>query len=414
MRLVPVYAGGTGDKATPGSPGMIEVGPARQQSIGVRTDEVRRAPAAHLLRLLGRVTVDDARLYRLNAGTDGWVRVLNRNSAGAFVKKDQLLASYYAQNLLAFAQTYVFALQSNPQAGRGDATLGYQRTPPALNLQVALDTLRSLGMSDYQLEEIQKTREVPTLIHLYSPIAGFVIARNISPGQRFDKGAELYRIADIGRVWVMTDIFEKDRDFLRPGAMATVRYQGRAFPARMSDALPQFDPETRTLKTRFELDNADFFLQPDMFVDVDFQVNMPAALTVPADAVLDSGLAKTVFVVHGAGWFEPRRVQTGWRLGDRVQITAGLEPGERIVVSGNFLIDSESNMRLPAARPTSMAEAAAPEEDPVCGMDVDPKAPDAIKMQHGGKAYYFCSDRCRKSFEANPEKYIPQKGRATP
>jgi hypothetical protein len=198
MRLVPVYAGGAGDKATPGSPGMIEVGPARQQSIGVRTDEVRRASASHLLRLLGRVTVDDARLYRLTAGTDGWVRVLDRNSAGAFVKKDQLLASYYAQNLLASAQTYVFALQSNPQAARGDATLGYQRTPTALNLQVALDTLRSLGMSDYQLEEIQKTREVPTLIHLYSPIAGFVIARNISPGQRFDKGAELYRIADIG------------------------------------------------------------------------------------------------------------------------------------------------------------------------------------------------------------------------
>jgi RND family efflux transporter MFP subunit len=383
--------------------------------IGVRTDEVRRAAASHLLRVLGRITADEARLYRIAAGTDGWIRELGQNSPGTFVRKDQLLASYYAQNLLAMAQTYVFALPANAPAGMGDAAPAYQRTPTALNVQVALDGLRSLGMSELQLEQIRQTRVAPTQIHIYSPVTGFVVARNLSPGQRFDKGAEIYRIADIGHVWVMTGIFEKDREFLRPGAMATVRYQGRAFPARMSDVLPQFDPETRTLKARFELDNPDFFLQPDMFVDVDFQVNMPAALTVPADAVLDSGLRKTVFVVRGAGWFEPRRVETGWRLGDRVQITAGLEPGERIVVSGNFLIDSESNMKFPAVSPTSTAGAAAPnDKDPVCGMDGDPKAPGATHAQHGGKVYYFCSDRCRKSFEANPEKYLPSKGRGTP
>jgi RND family efflux transporter MFP subunit len=241
-----------------------------------------------------------------------------------------------------------------------------------------------------------------------------VIARRISPGQRFDKGTEMYRIADIGHVWVLTDIFEKDREFLKPGAVATIRYQGRAFSARMSDVLPQFDPQTRTLKARFELDNPDFFLQPDMFVSVDIQVNMPAALTVPADALIDSGLTKTVYVERGAGSFEPRRVETGWRLGDRVQITAGLEPGDRIVITGNFLIDSESRMKLAAVSPARMAEVAAPEKDPVCGMDVDPKAPHALRAQHGGQTYYFCSDGCKKSFEANPEKYAAKKGREMP
>ena len=196
--------------------------------------------------------------------------------------------------------------------------------------------------------------------------------------------------------------------------MATGLYQGRRFPARLSDVLPQFDPETRTLKARFELDNPDFFLQPDMFVDVDFQVNMPAALTAPADAVLDSGLGKTVFVARGDGWFEPRRVETGWRLGDRVQITAGLESGERIVVSGNFLIDSESHMKLAAVGAASKVDETASEKDPVCGMDVDPKAPGTIRVQHGGMAYYFCSDKCRKSFEASPEKFVPKNGRDTP
>jgi multidrug efflux pump subunit AcrA (membrane-fusion protein)/YHS domain-containing protein len=417
MRLVPVYAGGTRstpDSMTPDSPGMVQVSAEKQQLMGVRTDEVRRASASNLLRVPGRITVDDERLYRLNAAADGWIREIGQNSAGVFVKKNQILASYYTPNLLSAAQTFVFALQTNAPAGRGDVPLANQRLAPGLNLQVTIDALRTLGMSEFQIEEIQQTRVAPTLVHIYSPITGFVIARNLSPGQRFDKGTEMYRIADIGHVWVLTDIFEKDRKFLRSGAMATVRYQGREFPARLSDVLSQFDPQTRTLKTRFELDNPDFFLQPDMFVSVDIQVNMPAAVTVPADAVIDSGLTKTVFVERGAGSFEPRRVETGWRLGDRVQITAGLEPGERIVVSGNFLIDSESRMRLPAVSTAAKAEVAAPEKDPVCGMDVDPKAPDARKAQHGGQTYYFCSDQCKKSFEANPDKYIPKKGPGMP
>ncbi len=417
MRLVPVYGDGArsaSNAMTPDPAGMVQLSAAQGQLAGVRTDEVRRASASNVLRVPGRISVDEARLYRLNAGADGWIREIGQNSAGVFVKKDQILASYYTPNLFSAAQTFVFALQTNAPGGRGDAPLANQRLAPGLNLQVTIDALRTLGMSEFQIEEVQKTRVAPTQINIYSPVTGFVIARSLSPGQRFDKGTELYRIADIGHVWVLTDIFEKDRKFLQPGALATIRYQGREFRARMSDALPQFDPETRTLKTRFELDNPDFFLQPGMFVSVDFQVNMPAALTVPADAVIDSGLAKTVFVERGAGSFEPRRVETGWRLGDRVQITAGLEPGERIVVSGNFLIDSESRMKLPAMSIAAKAEVAAPEKDPVCGMDVDPKAPDARKAQHGGQTYYFCSDQCKKSFEAAPEKYISEKGRGMP
>lgn len=414
MRLVPVYAGtaaSSTDPVTPDAPGMVQVDAAKQQLIGVRTDEVKRASASHLLRVPGRISVDEERLYRITAGTDGWIRDLGRNSAGAFVKKNQILASYYAQNLLAAAQTFVFALQTNAQVERGDATLGYQRTPTALNLQVALDSLRGLGMSEFQIEEIQQTRIAPTQIHVYSPIDGFVIARNISPGQRFDKGTEMYRIADIAHVWVMTDIFEKDREFVRPGALANVHYRGRELPARMSAVLPQFDPQSRTLKTRFELDNPGYVLRPDMFVDVEIHVDMPAAVTVPADAVIDSGRQKTVFVERGDRMFEPRQVETGWRLADRVEVTNGLKPGERIVVAGNFLIDSESRMKLAAVAVPAMAgdRPAAQEKDPVCRMTVDPKSPKAITTQHNGKTWYFCSDECKKTFEANPEKYAPKK-----
>src|ERR1019366_2914127 len=107
----------------------------------------------------------------------------------------------------------------------------------------------------------------------------------------------------------------------------------------------QFDPQSRALKTRFELDNPGYFLRPDMFADVEVHVNMPSAITVPADAVIDSGRRQTVYVDRGGGFFEPRLVKTGWRLGGRVQVTAGLEAGDRIVASSNFLIDSESRMK---------------------------------------------------------------------
>ena len=204
----------------------------------------------------------------------------------------------------------------------------------------------------------------------------------------------------------MTDIFEKDRAFLNPGTMASVYYQGHEFHARMSDTLPQFDPETRTLKTRFELDNPDEILLPDMFVDVEFQVEKPATITVPADAVIDSGLRKTVYVERENGVFEPKPVKTGWRLGDRVQITDGLAQGERIVVSGNFLIDSESRMRFTDNAGPSSQEEGKKVKDLVCGMDVDPKSPNTYKTQYKGKTYYFCAEMCKKSFDSNPEKYI--------
>jgi RND family efflux transporter MFP subunit len=412
MRLEPVYADTVPAKARPATadvPGMVLVGSGQQQLIGVRTDEVKRAPVSHLLRVPGRIAVDDGRLYRIVAAADGWIRTLGPNPAGTFVKKDQILASYYAPNFQAAQQTLLFALDNADQLVRQrELRITSQRPNASTNVQIAMDAVRGLGMNDTQIEEIRRTRAYASEIHVYSPTSGFVIARNISPEQRFDKGSELYRIADLGHVWVMTDLFEKDRAFARPGAAARVRYEGREYRARMSDVLPQFDPQSRTLKTRFELDNPGYLLRPDMFVDVELHVDMPAAITAPADAVIDTGRRQTVFVECGAGCFAPRQVETGWRLGDRVQITAGLEPGERIVVSGNFLIDSESRMKLAAASTAAAPRMAPAEIDPVCGMSVDPHAPDAIKSQHGGKTYYFCSRQCKKSFDASPEKYVPK------
>lgn len=413
MRLTRADTGESGNKLAPASldtPGMVQIGAARQQLIGVRTNEVRLESFSHVLRAPGRIAVDDQRLFRIVAVADGWIVDLGQNTVGRFVKKDQLLASYYNKELQYAERLFLLSIPANDPlpAQTRDFSQASIRTAGSANPQFPIDALRGLGMSDLQIEEIHRERKASPHIGIYSPVSGFVLARSISPRQWFDKGTELYRIADIGHVWAMADILEKDGEFVSPGARATVRYRDREFHARMSDVLPQLDPQTRTLKTRFELDNPGYELRPDMFVDVEIQVTMPSAVTVPADTILDSGRRKIVFVDHGNGYFEPRTVETGWRLGDRVQVTAGLEPGEHIVVSGNFLIDSESRMRLAQTSAPAAAEKSAAEKDPVCGMDVDPKNPKAIKTVYGGKTYYFCSDHCKRSFEADPGQYLPK------
>jgi Cu(I)/Ag(I) efflux system membrane fusion protein len=411
MSLVPVFAGSqAADSASPeASPsGTVQISAEKQQLAGVRTEEVRQAAASQWIRVPGRVTVDESRLYRIVAAADGWILKMGDSTAGTAVKRNQILASYYTPTMMVTQQNLLYALGRSDQMQKTNVALSIQRTSLPLNLETAIDGIRNLGMDDIQIQELQRTREYTSEIQIHSPVTGYVISRNISPEQHFDKGAELYSIADIRHVWVMTDIFEKDRAFLNPGDMAIVRYHGREFKARMSDTLPQFDPQTRTLKTRFELDNPGETLLPDMFVDVELHVQEPVALTAPADAIIDSGRRKTVYVEHENGVFEPRQVQIGWRLGDRVQITDGLEPGERIVVSGNFLIDSESRMRFADNGRSASEVDKEKATDLVCGMDVDPKTSGTLKTQYKGKTYYFCSAMCRKSFEANPGKYVPK------
>ena len=214
----------------------------------------------------------------------------------------------------------------------------------------------------------------------------------------------MYRIADIGHVWVMTDIFEKDREFVKPGAMATVRYRGREFPARMSDVLPQFDPQSRTLKTRFELDNPGYILRPDMFVDVEIHVKMPAAITVPADAVIDSGRRKTVYVDHGGGYV--RAAAGGNRLAARRPRADHQGAGARRAHRGRRqLPDRLREPHEARGRPSAPPVAARrrPKRTRSAAWRWIRRRPDAIQIQHGGKTYYFCSEKCKNDFEANPE-----------
>ena len=271
--------------------------------------------------------------------------------------------------------------------------------------------LINLGMSPLQFKALSRDKQIAQEIILSAPVTSFVLARNVTPGQKYNSGEELYRLADLSRVWVLADLFENEAKYIRPGekVRVTLPHQDEKFMATVSEVLPQFDPATLTLKVRLEVDNPKFALRPGMFMDVKFPINLPASVNVPAEAILDTGAKKIVFVDRGNGLFEPRRVKTGWRLGDRVEILEGLAPGESIVVSGNFLIDSESRMRLAAAGMFGEVT-----KDAVCGLNVDESKAKAagFTSTFQDQTYYFCSEGCKQHFDNNPGRYAAKPGEA--
>ena len=374
MQLEPVYAGApiavaaSAQTGTALPPGLVRIDPARQQLFGVRLGSVEEASGSYKLRLLGRVAPDEGKIYKLNAGIEGYIQDVSPATTGSFVSKDQVLATFSAPNASMPLQTFVLNLGAEDRFKKSaaDGTVeGQSMASVNANLQLRVQQLQNLGMSTLQMDEIRQTRQIPDTIKIVSPVDGFVLSRSVSPGQKFDRNTEWYRIADLHRVWIIADVFESEAQYLKPGVQVRVSLpdQNAAFSGRVSNVLPQFDAATKTLKARIEVENRGYALRPDMVVNVELPVAFPRALAVPADAVLDSGLKKTVFVERGEGLFSPRVVETGRRFGDRVEIVKGLQAGEKIVVSGNFLIGSESRLQeaaetyAPSAEPQTNNEA---------------------------------------------------------
>jgi membrane fusion protein, copper/silver efflux system len=393
------------EEADSGLPGMVKISPEKQQMTGIKVEAVEKKSAQQVLRVLGRVAVDDTRAYRINMAVDGWITKTFDQSIGSLVKKGQTLAAFYSPEFLSAQQTYIFSLGSLDRVKGNPREPQAQLTLTETNIKQYKDTLKNIGMGDLQIEELARTRQFTENINITAPVTGIVMARSISTGERFEKGRELYRIADLSRIWILADIYGKEAGFFKPGleVKGMLPDRGKTFSARVSEVLPLFDAATRTTKIRLEADNPGFQLRPDMFVDLEIPVTLPPAIAVPADAVLDSGLKKTVFVDRGKGSFEPREVETGWRMGNKVEITKGLSPGERIVTSGTFLIDSESRMEKTAQRTEgSMVK------DPVSGADVSVRKAEKLgrKTTLQGKTYYFASEESKGQFAANPGRFL--------
>jgi Cu(I)/Ag(I) efflux system membrane fusion protein len=363
MPLVPVFAEDI-ENARPSSPlaglpaGAVAIDAATQRLIGIRVASVEKTGATRTVRVIGRVAPEDTRVYRINSGLDGFIRETYDDSVGMLIRKDQKLASYYSPDFLAVASGFLAASERVPGAvgNDGSRTMPFPGTlskQGVSSMQGYTDRLRNLGMSDVQIKRMADTRQLPESIDIVAPADGFILARNISRGQHFDHDMEFYRIADLSRVWVVAEIYEHEAPYLRPGGPAQInlKNEGRQLLARIDDSLPQSEAGNGAVKLRLEVDNPKFILRPEMVVDVEFPIRVPPTVTVPMDALIDSGARSRVYVEHGEGIFEPREVETGWRFGERVEIRRGLLPGERVVVEATFLVDSESRLKTPVSEP---------------------------------------------------------------
>ena len=402
MQLEPVYEDGVIGEGggTMSAPGTVRVSHEKRQAIGVAVGKVESAPWSGSVRILGKVEPDEARTFRITAATDIWVRKTFPPTTGSLIKKDEPMAAYFTNGFLAASNAYMYALDT--QRRHTETTDVSQAQAQNLDFQMrqAVANLINMGVAESQIRDMKESGKISDLVEIRSPSDGFVIARAVSEGQFISVGSELYRIADIRKVWILADLFEYESRFARAGQVVKVHYLDKIYQAKITDILPQFDPISRTFKVRLEMDNPKYIFRPDMFVDVELPVNMPKSVTVPSGAVVDTGMRKTVFVEVADGVFEPRHVETGWRFGDRIEITKGLREGERIVLSGNFLVDSESRIQLAAV--------GLPEDyviDPVCGMGVNPRKA-RFQGDYKGQNYYFCSADCKAKFAADPGKYL--------
>jgi Cu(I)/Ag(I) efflux system membrane fusion protein len=326
MDMVPVYEGEEDSAA-------ITIDPVTMQNMGVRTAPVTQGPVHRTIRTVGKIEFDETSVSEVTTRVPGWIEKLYVDSTGKLVHKGEPLFEFYSPDLYLTEREYLLALVQGEEAAA-----------PVLN------KLYHLGLSPGQIENLRKTRQVPHTLRIDSPRDGVVVEKNALQGTMTEPGKTLYRIGDIGKVWVIADIYEQDLPFLQVGQEAVVKLSympDRAFCGKVTYIYPTVEEKTRTARARMEFPNPGFFLKPGMFATVEIPALLVSeAVLVPDMAVLRSGEKNTVFVALEGGKFEPREITLGARSGEgNYQVLSGLQPGETVVTSAQFLLDSESQLR---------------------------------------------------------------------
>ncbi len=344
MDLVPQYA--EENMAAGAQPGTVHVDVRRQQLIGVRIGTVERERLSRVIRTTGQLTADETKIARIHPKVSGWIEQAYADFVGQLVKKDQPLFTLYSPDLVATEEEYLIARRGEHELGSSpfrDVAQGAKSL-----LESSRERLRLWDISDEQIRKLDETGKASKYMTFYSPATGFVLDRKAFPGTAITPETDLYTIADLSDIWANADIYEYEAPYVRVGQEATMElsyYPGRKYRGRVTYVYPTVDPVARTIKVRLQFPNPNFELKPQMFADVSLHVNYGSQVVVPQEAVLDSGNEQVVFVARGDGYFEPRRIQVGPSMDGKVVVLAGLKPGESIVTSGNFLIDSESQLK---------------------------------------------------------------------
>ena len=342
MDYVPVYEDEVNNR-----PNQLRIGVEKVQKLGVKTEAAALRKLTQTIRAVGRIEQNERRVYSIAPKFEGWVETLHVNAVGDIVQSGQSLFEVYSPELVSAQREYLIAAQGGAslQGASQEAQSGMQALADS-----SLSRLKSWGIGDSELLQLRNTGEAKRTLIYRSPVQGVVLEKPAVQGMRFMPGETLYKIADLSTVWIMADVFEQDIALIKAGQDVRVRldaFPGREFNTRVAYIYPTLNEQTRTIPVRMELANGDGLLRPGMYVQIELHAakNSIAVVTVPDSAVIHSGRRTVVLVELGEGYYDAREVRLGRHADDAIEVLAGIAEGERVVVSANFLIDAESNLK---------------------------------------------------------------------
>ncbi len=313
----------------------VTVSITAQAGVGLNTQTVSRETLVHTIRTVGSITTDQTKEARVSMRINGWIEKIHADYVGKSIKKGAPLFDLYSPELVSTQNEYLSAIK---QGG----TLANEVA------ETALERLRLWGVSNSEISKLRTRGKAQRSITFYAPVDGVIISKSAILGSYVTPDTELYYLADLSKVWVLLTLYESDVSLIHVGDKieVTLPYdKSRHYIGTINYVYPELDPETRTAKARVEISNADGFLRPGMFANVEIKKAMPDTLVIPDDAVIDTGVRKLVFVKTSEVTFEPRQVEIGPRINGQITILSGLKMGEAVVVSASFLIDAESRMQ---------------------------------------------------------------------
>ncbi len=343
MAYEPVYANDdASSRASSLAPSVVSISPEQQQLIGIAYEIVAYRPVHKTINAPAKLGWDETKVARVQTKLEGWIDQVHVPYPGTVVHKNQQLMTLYNPQSLGAQQAFLAEMKMGPSTASN---------PPSNTqaLMMARRKLELLGFTEEQIETLGRVRVPLEKMVLFSPINGVVVECNVHVGQKITPDT-LYTIVDTSTVWATADLLGGDAASVtvgQPANMVVPYWPGRTFHGFVDSVLPLLDAASHTIKVRVRFENPGALLKPEMYGEIEFRGKPTRRLTLPRDAVLDSGLEQIVFVNNGGNYFQPQPVHTGGRFGDRVEVLSGLKPGQRVVTSGNFLLDSESRLRAP-------------------------------------------------------------------
>lgn len=355
MDYVPVYEEEAGTEAG-GAKRGIRIDPRMMQASGVRVEEVKRRPMSRVIRAVGQVAYDERLLHNMNAKFMGWVEKLYVDYTGKSVKKGDPLMEIYSPDLVTTQEEYLLALRH--RKGLQASDVPEARAEADELVQSARRRLLFFDVPEHEIEDLERRGAPKKTLMLHSPATGVVIEKSVLAGTQVMPGAPLFKIADLSNVWVLADVYQYELAWVRLGMAAEVELSylpGKRFSGKITYINPYLSTETRTVKVRVEVphDAGPAEIKPDMFATVVIRSPLAAeAVAVPEQAIIHSGTRNVAVMALGGGYFEPREVKVGVSAEGYVEVLEGIQPGEQIVTTSQFLIDAESNLRSAVAAMT--------------------------------------------------------------